>query len=74
MSEGIYESSLEVMPGGVNSPVRAFTGLGMTPLVVEKGKGDTIWDVDGHAYIDYCCSWGALILGHAPDRVVKRVS
>ena len=54
------------------SPIRAFTGLDMTPLIVERGEGDTIWDVDGNAYIDYCASWGPLILGHAHPAVVKR--
>ena len=71
-SDAIYTASLERMPGGVNSPVRAFKGLDMTPMIVERGKGDTIWDVDGNAYIDYCLSWGPLILGHAPDAVVRR--
>lgn len=70
-SHAIYEASLNVIPGGVNSPVRAFKGLDMTPLVATKGIGDTIWDADGHAYIDYCGSWGALILGHADPKVVK---
>ncbi|MBS0653878.1 MAG: glutamate-1-semialdehyde 2,1-aminomutase [Verrucomicrobia bacterium] len=71
-SEEIYAASLKRMPGGVNSPVRAFKGFDMTPMVVERGKGDTIWDVDGNAYIDYCLSWGPLILGHAHPAVVKR--
>lgn len=66
----IFKESLSVIPGGVNSPVRAFPGLDMTPLVVASGRGDTIRDVDGHSYIDYCCSWGALILGHAYPAVV----
>jgi glutamate-1-semialdehyde 2,1-aminomutase len=70
-SEELFKKACQVLPGGVNSPVRAFVGLGVTPLIVEKGKGDTIWDIDGHAYVDFCCSWGALILGHAKDTVVK---
>ncbi len=70
-SQQIYEASCAVIPGGVNSPVRAFKGLDMTPLVAVAGKGDRIWDADGHSYIDYCCSWGALILGHAPSKVVE---
>lgn len=70
-SQQIYEASCAVIPGGVNSPVRAFKGLDMTPLVAVAGKGDRIWDADGHSYIDYCCSWGALILGHAPPKVVE---
>ncbi len=70
-SQEIFAASCRVIPGGVNSPVRAFTGLGMTPLVVTEGEGAVIRDIDGHAYIDYCCSWGALILGHAHPAVVQ---
>jgi glutamate-1-semialdehyde 2,1-aminomutase len=70
-SKKIYEAACAVTPSGVNSPVRAFPGLEMTPLIVEDAKGDTLRDVDGHEYIDYCCSWGALILGHAHPRVVE---
>lgn len=70
-SRAIYESSLAVIPGGVSSPVRAFKGLDMTPLVAVSGKGDTIWDADGHPYIDFCCGWGSLILGHAPPQVTR---
>ena len=70
-SEALYREGCEQMPGGVNSPVRAFKDLALTPLIAVKGKGDQLWDVDGHAYIDFCCSWGALILGHAPDQVVQ---
>ncbi|WP_316357546.1 aminotransferase class III-fold pyridoxal phosphate-dependent enzyme [Candidatus Neptunichlamydia sp. REUL1] len=67
----IFERSLEVIPGGVNSPVRAFTGLGMDPLIVERGEGDTITDVDGRTFIDYCMSWGALLHGHAHPEIVE---
>jgi glutamate-1-semialdehyde 2,1-aminomutase len=67
----IFKASCEVMPGGVNSPVRAFPGLSMTPLIATRGQGAVVWDADGHAYIDYCCSWGALILGHAHPAVVE---
>lgn len=70
-SDKIYQRSTKVIPGGVNSPVRAFYGLDVVPLIVERGEGDTIWDVDGNAYIDYCCSWGSLILGHAHPRIVE---
>lgn len=55
---------LEVIPGGVNSPVRAFAGIGIPPLIVESGAGDVIRDVDGHEYIDFNLAWGSLILGH----------
>ncbi|NGX45460.1 MAG: Glutamate-1-semialdehyde 2,1-aminomutase [Chlamydiae bacterium] len=72
-SKEIYEASIEKMPGGVNSPVRSFPGLEMTPLVVDRGEGDLLIDVDGNQYIDYCLSWGALILGHAHKQVVERV-
>ncbi len=62
------------MPGGVNSPVRAFTNLEMTPLMVARGKGDLIWDVDDHAYIDFCGAWGSLILGHCAPFVMRAVT
>ncbi len=67
----IFEKSLEVIPGGVNSPVRAFTELGMDPLIVENGAGDTITDVDNRTFIDYCMSWGALLHGHAHPEIVE---
>ncbi|MBI3236099.1 MAG: glutamate-1-semialdehyde 2,1-aminomutase [Chlamydiales bacterium] len=70
-SQSIHKKSLERMPGGVSSPVRSFLGVGIDPMVVERGKGDTIWDVDGNAYIDYCLSFGPLILGHAREEVVQ---
>lgn len=70
-SDKIYARSCRVIPTGVNSPVRAFPGLLQTPLVVESGFGDKIVDVDGFTYIDFCCSWGALIHGHAHPRIVE---
>ncbi len=69
-SFSIYESACKVSPGGVHSPVRAFHRMGIHPLIAERGQGDTLYDVDGKKYIDYCCSWGALILGHAHPGVV----
>lgn len=66
-----FNKSLKVIPGGVNSGAQAFLELGITPLVVESGKGARIRDIDGNEYIDFCNSWGALILGHAPERVVE---
>lgn len=72
-SEAIYLSSCQVIPGGVNSPVRSFPGLSLTPLIAAKGKGDIIWDVDNETYIDFCCGWGSLILGHAKEHLVKAV-
>jgi glutamate-1-semialdehyde 2,1-aminomutase len=71
-SEALHLHSCTLMPGGVNSPVRSFKDLDMTPLIVVKGKGDTIWDADGFTYTDFCCSWGALILGHAHEKVVQK--
>ena len=54
------------IPGGVNSPVRAFRGVGGSPLFIDRGEGSRIFDVDGNAYIDYVGSWGPLLLGHRP--------
>lgn len=70
-SKGIFEKSEEVIAGGVNSPVRAFIGLGIDPMIVKKGKGDLIWDVDGRPFIDYCMSWGAMLHGHAHPEIVE---
>lgn len=61
-------------PGGVNSPVRAFRGVGGEPFVAARGKGARIWDVDGNEYFDYVLSWGPLVLGHAPDVVLNAVA
>jgi glutamate-1-semialdehyde 2,1-aminomutase len=72
-SKQIYEAACLVSPGGVNSPVRAFKGLNIHPMVVSSGEGAILTDVDGHCYIDYCCSWGASILGHAPPSIVQAV-
>lgn len=73
LSEAVYARSCQVIPGGVNSPVRRFPGLGITPLIAKSGKGAIVQDVDGHRYIDLCMSWGALILGHADQRVVAGI-
>lgn len=62
-SENLYSAARELIPGGVNSPVRAFTGVGGTPLFIEKADGAYLYDVDGKAYIDYVGSWGPI--GHA---------
>src|SRR5581483_9476506 len=72
-SQKLYEKAKQYFPGGVNSPVRAFRSVGGTPLFIEKGKGAHIWDADGNEFIDYCCSWGPLILGHADSRVIESV-
>lgn len=72
-SAGLFEKAKSYFPGGVNSPVRAFRSVGGTPIFIERGKGSHIWDADGNEYIDYCCSWGPLILGHANDKVLNAV-
>ena len=63
-SEQLYQKALNYFPGGVNSPVRAFRSVGGTPLFIEKGDGCYLTDADGNTFIDFCCSWGPLILGH----------
>ncbi|TFJ93977.1 glutamate-1-semialdehyde 2,1-aminomutase [Lentibacillus salicampi] len=70
-SQEAYNEAVDLMPGGVNSPVRAFQSVGMSPIFMEQGKGSKITDIDGNEYIDYVLSWGPLILGHADDRVVS---
>ncbi len=69
----IVQEALELMPGGVNSPVRAFKAVGGEPVVLVKGRGCRVWDADGKEYIDFLASWGPLILGHAHPKVVKAV-
>ena len=66
-----FTQSKKVMPGGVNSPVRAFKSVNLDPVFMERGKGSHIWDIDGNEYIDYVLSWGPLVLGHADDQVVE---
>ncbi len=72
-SEKLFEKAKKYFPGGVNSPVRAFRSVGGTPLFIERGKGSHIWDADGNEFIDFCCSWGPLILGHANPKVVDAI-
>ena len=72
-SEGLYKKALGLLPGGVDSPVRAFKSVGGTPLFMKEGKGSSITDEDGNSFIDYCMSWGPLILGHADEDVVEAV-
>ena len=69
-SEALFADALELLPGGVSSPVRAFKAVGGSPLFVDRGEGAYLVDVDGNRYVDYVLSWGALILGHAHPRVV----
>src|SRR3982750_162703 len=72
-SDTLFAKAIELIPGGVNSPVRAFRGVGGTPRFIRSARGATITDVDGKTYIDYVGSWGPMILGHADDEVVAAV-
>ncbi|HEY9446201.1 MAG TPA: glutamate-1-semialdehyde 2,1-aminomutase [Burkholderiales bacterium] len=72
-SRKLYAHAQLLIPGGVNSPVRAFRSVGGTPLFLKRGKGAWIWDADGNSYVDYVGSWGPLIVGHAHPDVVKAV-
>lgn len=69
----LFEKSQQFIPGGVNSPVRAFRSVGGTPIFFKKGLGSKLWDADGKEYIDYINSWGPMILGHAHPEVIKAV-
>ena len=70
-SQRLFERALQLLPGGVDSPVRAFRAVGGQPLFIERGQGPYVWDVDGNRYIDYLGSWGPLIAGHAHPAVVS---
>lgn len=73
-SEKLYKESIKLIPGGVNSPVRAFRAVGRNPLFISCAKGSRIRDVDGNEYLDYVCSWGPGILGHARTEVIEAVA
>ncbi len=73
-SEELFAAAQQVLVGGVNSPVRAFKGVGGSPLMIERGAGACMWDADGNRYIDYVLSWGPLILGHAHPAVVAALT
>ncbi|HEY3157413.1 MAG TPA: glutamate-1-semialdehyde 2,1-aminomutase [Vicinamibacterales bacterium] len=73
-SRKLFAQSMAILPGGVDSPVRAFTAVGGTPLFIRKASGATIEDVDGNRYIDYVMSWGPLIHGHAPRGLIRAIS
>ena len=73
LSEKLFERAQKVIPGGVNSPVRAFKSVGGTPLFIERGSGSHFWDVDGNEFIDYIGSWGPHLFGHNPDFLVDAV-
>src|SRR5438270_2421852 len=72
-SERLFAEALQCIPGGVNSPVRAFRAVGGDPFFVNRASGSRVWDVDGNEYIDYVCTWGPAILGHAHPAVVRAV-
>lgn len=73
LSAKIYQKALSFIPGGVNSPVRACRSVGVEPLMIDRAEKDLLFDADGSSYIDFCNSWGALILGHAPESVCNAV-
>lgn len=73
-SEALFSKAKNVIPGGVNSPVRAFRGVGGIPRFIARGDGSRIYDADGNAYIDYVCSWGALLFGHRPKPVIEAIA
>lgn len=73
INQTLFEKSQQLIPGGVNSPVRAFRSVGGTPIFFKKGLGSKLWDVDGKEYIDYINSWGPMIVGHAHPDVIKAV-
>lgn len=72
-SKSLYEKAVQLMPGGVSSPVRAFRSVGGTPIYMDRGEGAHVVDVDGNRYLDFCCSWGPLILGHGHPAVKEAI-
>ena len=68
-----FAEAKELMPGGVNSPVRAFNSVNRSPVFMDHGVGSKLYDIDGNEYIDYVCSWGPMIAGHAHPKVVSHV-
>ena len=72
-SETLFQQAACVIPGGVNSPVRAFKAVGGSPVFIERANGAYLWDVDGNRYIDYVLSWGPMIAGHAHPQVLEAV-
>src|SRR5438445_4633960 len=73
-SREIFEKAEKVLVGGVNSPVRAFRSVGGDPLIIEKGSGQYLYDADGNQLLDYVCSWGAMLLGHAHPAVTAAIT
>src|SRR5882762_3971722 len=72
-SHQLFAEALEYIPGGVNSPVRAFRAVGGEPFFVNRARGSRVYDVDGNEYIDYVCTWGPAILGHAHPAIINAV-
>src|SRR5262245_37079628 len=72
-SKALFADALKHIPGGVNSPVRAFRAVGGQPFFVESAAGSRVFDVDGNSYIDYVCTWGPAILGHAHPKIIRAV-
>lgn len=72
-SRQLFSQAQSLIPGGVNSPVRAFKAVGTDPLFIDRAQGCKVWDVDGHNFIDYVCSWGPLIMGHSHPQVVEAI-
>ena len=72
-SEALFAEALKYIPGGVNSPVRAFRAVGGNPFFVSKASGSHLWDVDGNKLIDYVLTWGPAILGHAHPKIISAV-
>src|SRR5438067_4866233 len=73
-SHTLFEQGKQVIPGGVNSPVRAFRGVGGDPVFFARGKGAYLWDADGNEYVDYVGSWGPLIVGHAHEEILDAIA
>ena len=73
LSDQLFAEALNYIPGGVNSPVRAFRAVGGQPFFAHKAKGAHVWDVDGNRYLDYVGTWGPAILGHAHPQIIKAV-
>src|SRR5689334_15648195 len=72
-SEQLFAEALKFIPGGVNSPVRAFRAVGGQPFFVNQARGSRVWDVDGNEYLDYVLTWGPAILGHAHPKIISAV-
>ena len=72
-SRRLFEKAKIIIPGGVNSPVRAFASVGLVPRFIQRGRGAYLWDVDGNRYLDYVGSWGPLLFGHAHPRILRAV-